>query len=180
MPDGWHYLDGKVRIDTEDGTHEGLLRAVERYLISNNKPTQGYVDMVNEQICRLHPQMCQGETLAFQGTKDSRVRTFVDDIIAWALRMRSNPAAQRMEEQSEAERRGSICAQCPQQKKWRHLCPNCVSEADQLLALIRNGRNVSMHRKLEGCAHYGHCNRTAVFLDKSTLAKDAPEGCWAR
>lgn len=186
MPDGWHFIqEGQFRIDA--GSYKDLLDAVQNWRIQNSRPVGDVDGDVIDYICTKFPQQCQmTPAVVAQAVQIFRQvgQRFVDAIIEWAHRVRGNPIVQRIETDREAERRGGICLNCVHNKEWENSCPNCVTEANRLLVMIRRNKDLapSLAKRMHGCKIQNHCNRTAVWLPKEVFipSPELPPHCWLK
>jgi hypothetical protein len=86
-----------------------------------------------------------------------------------------------------SEERAKICLGCPYNVvDWADDCKECTSKTIRDLASIRQGRATSYDSRLGACSIFGHCNKTAVQLDESSLKhrvnniERAPDFCWLK
>jgi hypothetical protein len=187
-PGGWHFLQARkdsepLRIEADSLLQ--LKEAVIRYRLQLSIDVGDVDREVEDYICGLTPSQCYRIGVNPEPPKGNKPGfiPLIQRIMAWREqvnlkqnRFYTNPP--------EAQRRAQICISCPHNVHWHTSCQPCNSDADTKLFLLRGGRQTGFDGDLHGCRVVGQCNRSAVWMDNSTLIKDnadqTPERCWLR
>jgi len=187
MPGGWHYKVEGVRRPYEAISYDDLIAKELQYRLENGLPVGDVQQDVDEYICSTFPNQChrvsRREAPAHGPTAPPRGKAsrFIDHLIQWGERIYESQRIELVLE-SEANDRAKVCVECKLNGEWRNLCPNCVTRAEQLFGIIRQGRDVARWRKLKACRLYRMDTRTAVWLRDTRCEPDlafiAPQNCW--
>lgn len=189
-PSGWHYKDAqegyRVPHQGEAANVQDLSDRLQEYRLQNQLPVGDPLGDIEAYICSNFPRNCtpheQGQEPIQQNASNPSSNRFVDTIALWAKGIYQNQD-RRLMPLSEAEQRAQACLRCPLNQPWENDCPNCVLNAQRILAIIRQGKDVGTHRKLHGCRAHGSCTRTSVHIEREFLgpvAEGAPDYCWMR
>lgn len=184
MPTGWHYMQGRFRINAEG--HEELIQNVIEWRVQNGTPVGDVESDVESYICSHFPDQCHPE---FRGIKKTIMQIppkannrFIDKLTQWGLSIKNLKESQDLVTDAEANRRGESCINCIHNVSWENQCKPCVANGLRLFTLIRKNRDSAHWRKLSACNLFNHCNRTAIFLNKDLIPMNdaAPDHCWIR
>ena len=189
-PGGWHYKDSvhgyRVPHTGEAPTPKILEDMLQEYRLENQLPVGDIIQDIENYICSNFPRNCTvGDqpplTIAQTQQAPSQTR-FVDLISGWA-----NTLYQRQDKRlipiAEVEQRSQACLRCPLNQVWENDCPQCVTNAQRVLSIIRQGKESSQWRRLHGCRAQGFCTRTAIHLEREFLgavAEGVPDYCWMK
>jgi hypothetical protein len=191
-PGGWHYEDPtgyRIPYKGEAPSKKDLIHAIMEYRLENRIPV-GHPEQELEQfLCTKFPRFCHPHDMGPAGTLTAAggqimdtipgPRT-VDHIAAWANALYEQAGRLEMATLKEADTRADVCRQCPMQKEWEGECPQCVTAAQRVLMIVRQGKEVTHWRKLKSCGGR-FCTRTAVHIAKQHLQQPpsgAPATCW--
>lgn len=188
LPGGWHYKCDAYRIP-----HKGelpnpkeVISGIMTYRLENNLPVGDPEGDLEEYVCANFPAWCRrapGEPIPVQTQQGTRN---VDLVLMWANEFYTKVGRLQLVPQKEADERAAICASCPLQMDWANDCPPCVTSAQRLMAILRQGKDTIEGNLggLRGCHAHGWDNRTAVHIDKQHLPPqanpNAPAQCWMR
>jgi hypothetical protein len=187
LPGGWHYAQADYRIPLkgELPSAKAVLDALLKHRLENNLPVGNPEGDLEAYVCEKFPTWCRrGDTVVPPPIHP--IRRNVDLVIGWANQLYVHVGRLTLVPQKEAEARAAICVRCPMQMRWANECPPCVTSAQRLLTILRQGKDTPQGPSgtLNGCACHGWDNRTAVHLDAVHLPPQAnptaPAECWVR
>ena len=181
-PGGWQYEDKEHRIEASG--YPELVQAELTWRLENQRLI-GCVECDIEQFYReRHPSWVTSGpvTAAVVDVPRPSFLSLVDRVQQWATAIYRNPQSQNFVSDHEALKRATKCVQCPRNREWRGSCAACNSNAEQVLTMVRKNRDIGASNQLQGCTSLGHCNRTAVWMQKSLIRfdEDVPANCWMR
>lgn len=188
LPGGWHYKDEtglRIPLRGELPGAKEVISAIMSYRLENNIPVGDPQRDLEDYVCKNFPTWCRKGS----GSPPINVNPVqgrnVDLVITWANALYNTQGRLQLVPQREAEQRATICEQCPAQMMWENDCPPCVTSAQRLLSILRQGRDTAVGQAstLHGCSLYKWDNRTAVHIDKvhlNTPEVGAPPPCWAK
>ena len=179
--------EGKFKV--ESISYDELIVAVINWRLQNQRPVGNAKGDVDLFICSNFPRQCQGRgpkgeinvraTVA-QKAQQAGAR-FVDRIILWATDAMNEGHGKDLEPAQEAARRAAICVACPRNSEWENSCPSCVTHAQRLMTIIRQGKDIpSLAPQLHACSDTDMCNRTSIWIKRHLLRKspNMPKACW--
>jgi hypothetical protein len=187
-PDGWHYLqEGKFRVDAS--SYDELIVAVINWRLQNQRGVGDAKGDIDQFICSNFPRQCQGVgpkgQINVRATVAQKALTagarFVDRIIQWAVDAMNEGHGKDLEPAQEAARRAAICVECPRNSTWENSCPSCVTHAQRLMTIIRQGKDIpSLAPRLHACSDTNMDNRTSIWIKRHLLRKspNMPKACW--
>lgn len=183
-PGGWTYAQNGLPHKITGSTYDDLINNITDARIHNNIPLGNPAKDHEEQFCQNFPSYCDPNSSQIQPEREvSDTETFRTKVASWAGNRYSSAGSIELVNEDEANVRGSICGQCPNNSEWRDGC-KCIGQIDRTLLLIRQGRETK--EKLLGCSCFGHDNQTAVWLPAKNLQhakknlETSPEFCWLR
>jgi hypothetical protein len=188
LPGGWHFIskDGyRIPLKSELPGPRDVIDAMVSYRLENNLPVGDPEGDLEEYVCNAYPTWCRRESGAPRPIQERPNLRNVDLVIGWANELYTKVGRLQLIPQKEAEERATICKACPKQMDWARDCPNCVTSAQRLLNILRQGKDTAVAQTADavrGCSIYGWDNRTACHLDKQHLPQQpnpgAPAECW--
>lgn len=187
----WHYevAPGVVMTAVNE---EGLTKQIFEYRMRHNIPIGDIERDIDRYYCERWPSCCHKEDADWSpggdGPASPPSEPFVNRVARWAslLLHRLPRGGFQLVPDSEATRRGTICAGCPKNQPWRVGCKGCSNATATLLAQLRNLKSSKSHASLYGCQIGGWDNATAVWMDVQQLeltdAQKAglPDRCWRK
>jgi hypothetical protein len=186
LPGGWHYEDAagyRIPLRGELPSAQSVIDALMQHRLENNIPVgDPQADMENF-VCSRFPTYCRPKTPTLPPARPHGTRN-VDIVTEWANALYVNVGRLALVPAREAQARSETCVRCPMQMSWAEDCPPCVTSAQRLLMILRQGKDVPLGPSgtLNGCACHGWDNRTAVWFDRAHLPPKAnpgaPEMCW--
>jgi len=188
LPGGWHYKDKagyRIPLRGELPGAKEVIAAIMQHRLENNIEVGDPQADLENYVCTNFPQWCRrGATQPPININPVQGRN-VDVVITWANALYTTVGRLQLVPQREAEARAQVCEACPAQMMWENDCPPCVTSAQRLLSILRQGRDTQpgLSSTLHGCALYKWDNRTACHVDKvhlNTQEVGAPPPCWAR
>lgn len=181
-PNGFHFPEGEVVLRA--GSFAELVAVVEAYRAENGIPYKDVAPEVNEYFCSRWPHFCNiydtPDTLHGYVSPVAEPQ-LLNQLQSWSAALLNAQSEPLMVDSGEAEARAAICNRCEKNVRWKSGCGTCISVIERTTAAIRSARDTTTSRKLMACSVMRHCNRTAVWLDKtvfSTPAEPLPEACW--
>lgn len=194
MPGGWHYKDQSGYRIPHEGELSGpkeVIDAILTYRLQNMRPVGNPEADFHNYVCTTFPTWCvpdAGEMLQAANaalTGPSGQPRIVDIITAWATALYDHVGKLKLVPINEAEKRSEACRGCPHNVQWQGECPPCVTNAQRLLVIIRQGREATPWRKLHACTCWNFDTRTAVHLEKehfdiSKMPALRPSFCWLK
>lgn len=185
IPHGGWWFD-KHRASTFDE----LVSIVTKYRVSNGIPLGNVVAEIEDQICSRDPKRCRDVKPAALNT--SMVTKFIQ------LMYRFKAKGSKLIDQSEAERRASICQICPENKPEQEArsvvkCKSCAKKLLDRMATgginmirtqILKGKSTSKDGDLKTCAVCGCDNKLSVWIPLDVLKVSETEKvqfpgvCW--
>jgi hypothetical protein len=183
FPGGYHFFEGDVRLDSHFDL-DNLYEVVKAYRANNNLPVGDVVGDVNRQLCGRVPTFCHGvdsvEVNFSSVERPTPQGDLLNDVVTWASNLLATGEQIKLVSDTEASRRSSICAACPNNANFRGGCTPCIDNALRVCASVRQARDVGMSKILGGCHVLRHDNRTAIFIEKDQLSKarNLPDSCW--
>jgi hypothetical protein len=188
LPSGWHYKDPsgyRIPLKGELPNPQEVIAALMEYRLENNIEVGSPEGDLEEYVCSTFPTWCRREAGTPQPIQTVPGRRNVDLVIGWANHLYVHVGRLQLIPQKEAEERANICKNCPMQMEWSRDCPPCVTSAQRLLSILRQGKDtaVAQNGEVRGCQVYGWDNRTACHIDKQHLPPpnpNAPPACWMR
>jgi hypothetical protein len=195
-PGGWHYVhieNGQIQYRiphvSELPSLNAVVDAITHYRLENRLPVGDPQGDYENWLCSTHPRFCREHL--FEANHISANLTapagqrHVDRINGWANSLYAAVPKLKMVPMAEADQRAQTCLQCPLNVQWEGECPACVTSAQRLLLIIRQGRDSHYGKKLHACSGTGMCTRTAIHIERehfppqSTYAS-LPEPCWLK
>lgn len=180
-PPGWVYYIPETKVKIEADDYEELIEMIYwNYHINKIEPPHNLDALVQNDICKQSPTgICD---------KPNKFVILPIDIMrgttAFAIMMKQGKGA--FVDQEEAERRASICAECPLNVRN----PGCYSckGFKFLIEKVKKGRNTSKDDKLNVCAVCKCFTKALVHVDlgiiKATTrvshASRYPNHCWKK
>lgn len=186
-PGGWHFeVAPGLKITGE--TYEKLLDRVFEYRIRGGRPIGNIRDEVDKYYCSRWPEACVREPsdYGFSSVRNLDPMSTRVSRHATMLAQKQNSGGFDLVNQDVAERRASVCADCPMNVVWKTGCSSCSSALSRLLISLRRLRNTQKDSKLMACKVCGHDNQTEVHLPEDIVKasdeelKELPENCWKR
>lgn len=188
-PRGFHYVDPsgyRVPHTGEATSLENLMDLLITYRLENNLPVNDVRLDIENYICNNFPNMCaiQVANSPFYGAAlpAPQGQRRVDLVAAWANSLYEHAAKLNLVTENEAMERAARCKGCPCNEAWENECPPCVTNAQRLLTIARQSRDVSDPGKMHYCSYYKFDTRTAVWLDLAHFVprQNPPEVCWLK
>lgn len=190
--DGWVYyqqIEGIEPMRIEGDGLDDLIRRVVQERLNRRIDVSNVAEEVEDAICeRSSKSQCRPKPKDLRPGAVVRVRKitplgsriydFIDKIHA----VNGRPLVY----DEIASRRADICRACPQNIAWHTSCAPCNSKIENILFMLRMGRETKSTRKIAGraCRALGICTRSAAFLDVEKMGLSfsgkAPAGCWVR
>lgn len=188
LPTGWHFVSPqgyRIPLKGELPSAKAVIDAIMQYRLENNVPVGDPQADMEAFVCSTYPTYCRPKNQVVPPPNAGPKGGNVDLIVAWANALYVQVGRLALVPQKEAEERAATCIRCPMQMDWASGCPPCVTSAQRLLSILRQGKDVStgLSGTLKGCSCYGWDNRTAVHLDLSHLPPvnpASPDFCWVR
>lgn len=189
LPGGWHYNDPsgyRIPLKGELPNPGAVIEALMSYRLENNLPVGSPEADLEEFVCATYPTWCRRTPDAPRPLKERVPARNVDLVIGWANELYTKVGRLQLIPQKEAEERATTCRACPLQMNWSSDCPPCVTSAQRLLSILRQGKDTAAAQdgQLKGCAAFGWDNRTACHIDRQHLPPqpnpNAPAECWMR
>lgn len=181
-PGGWQYEDAEHR--TEASGYPELVQAELTWRLQNQRVVGCVECDIEKYYAQKHPQWVTPGAVHIQvfDIPTRPIGQLSDRVHRWAIDLYRNPASQSFVTDHEALTRANRCVQCPRNKEWKGSCATCNNNAEQLLTMIRKNRDIGASNQLQACSAMGHCNRTAVWMQKDLISfsDDAPASCWMR
>lgn len=185
-PGGWHFpVDAKVKLEAHD--KKTLLDRMFEYRIRNGIPTGNEEADLDNYICTKWKDACNKEPKDYgHPTKRYASENLLYRVSRWAASIidRMPRGGYPIIARTEADKRGAICAACPQNKNWRTGCRGCSGSTVSLLNQAR--RMQKSPPGLMGCQIAGWDNGTAVFFPNERLPiseemrQSLPDNCWRK
>ena len=184
-PGGYSYDDPKGGT-ISGGNWPEVIRKLRDFRIRAKLPVGAPEKEIFEQFCARYPEMCKPSISpenAKQGfVVDTREVAFPRLVMNWlaAAYTRINRGRLGFVSQEEAYRRAAICANCPSQAVWTTLCTGCNKNIHLLVdEVMRQRKENSISRGLQGCTTHGEDVRMAVHLDQAeSKTPKKPPHCW--
>lgn len=182
-PNGFHFPEGKVILRA--GSLQELVSVVEAYRAENDIPYKDVEPEIHEYFCSRWPNFCHfyDNEQALQQPFVSPVAkpTLLNDLQAWSSSIINQQNEPLGVDAGVAEARADICKRCDHNVKWKSGCGSCINAVERTTAAIRSARDTTTSKTLGACNVMRHCNRTAVWLDKTAFLNPAsplPKACW--
>lgn len=185
-PNGWHFPVTAQNILRADSL-ELLVDQVFTYRLRNGiKPGNVRAD-IDRYYCARWPSFCVREPIDYGIPNAPGSSEKLDKRVAQgaAILMHAMPqGGYKLVNSDEAERRASICAQCPRNKNWKVSCSSCNSSLVQVLQQIKSLRATKLDVRLFACEVTGRDNGVEVHLPNDIVAATQeeipllPPGCW--
>lgn len=164
---GFYFMEGQVKLT--GGSLPQLKQTVKEHRESNGKDIGDYEREVEEQICSRWPTGCRGGKQSF-----SKMVLKFTQVVSNMLKQGWN-----LEDQAEAERRASICADCPMnlpsKEARKGICSGCQKLSDaalkKLAPTLLQGRVTSHNDKLKTCAGCGCDNSIAIWIPLDVIKR---------
>jgi hypothetical protein len=188
LPGGWHYRDAsgyRIPAKSELASAQAVIDALMSYRLENNIAVGDPTGDLENYVCLSFPTWCRRRQDVVPPANPPGQRN-VDLVIGWANELYTKIGRLQLVPQKEADARAETCARCPMQMSWAADCPPCVTSAQRLLTILRQGKDTVLGPtgRLQGCSCHGWDNRTAVHLDVVHLPlqanPSAPDFCWVR
>jgi hypothetical protein len=183
-PGGWKYEHPQTGIVYQALNYSVLIGELRRKLIPCPPDLEAIVQaQICERIHSLRPDLCRVRGMV--NTVQQHNYNF-DDVVSFLKSMKSM-IAEGTVSQEEANRRASICVNCPLNSNVTGCLP-CSGLASVAQSLIGNKKTPADHL-LKMCGVCGCVNKVKVWvkketLDKLTTVKDNqdkyPVGCWQK
>jgi hypothetical protein len=182
-PNGFHFPEGDVILRGDSVPH--LVSVIEAYRAENGIPYKDVEPEIYEYFCSRWPYFCQ-----FYDTEQHLQKPFVspvaeptllNDLQSWSAAIINQQNAPLMVSGDVAEARAEICKRCDNDVRWKSGCGSCINAVERTTAAIRSARDTTTSKRLGACKVMRHCNRTAVWLDKTAFlnpAQPLPSACW--
>lgn len=199
-PGGWRYAENGKMIVDDAVSYEDLINKLSQYRAFCGLPLGNPQQDIDRYICATYPNMCGGHApepeegvdqveLSYGQPVQKKPR---ERVMNWAVNRMQKAGQIEFVDAEEADRRASICAQCPMQVQWNEPiegCPGCqayVEEADTKLIKLRANKASAYVLNLYGksCKVAGHDLETACWLEAPALlhrrnySGQFPKQCW--
>ena len=167
-PGGFHIEVEGLRID--GSSYQDVAEKLLRYRLQNSLPPGNPMAEVLDYVCGRWPHFCS-DTAPVSPSQQKPAPSLSARVTAWMAalyrNLRGTSAEQNYVNQSEADRRASICLSCPFHVEWRRGCSSCIDGTQRIGYTFRGGRQAANEAKLMSCALIGHEAKTAVWVKSS-------------
>ena len=182
---GWRYLQPESGMMIRSTSLNNLIDAVREHRVANGYSIQMDFDrVVEEGVCKEIPGACHEvpDRLLPLRMKLANVMRFTMTLGESILK-----GSPRVDDK-EANRRASICSDCPANVRVDG-CGGCNSgKVNELVGKITGAKPTSHDNKLESCKYCGCFNKAQVWfpldlLQKHTseeIQKELPQHCWKK
>lgn len=188
-PGGWWFeMGGGVTL--RGATKELLIKVVFEHRLRNNIEIGDIAREIDHQYCSRYPAYCSKEATDFGHPRNATTssETMMNRVSRWGATMAAKMprGGWPLVGQGEAERRGEICAHCPNNVPWRGGCAGCSRSAATLLTQVKGLRKTAWDSRVWGCASTGWENSVAINIQSESLPITAeqkahlPENCWRK
>jgi hypothetical protein len=148
---------------------EALLRSIKEWRRANSVPIGlGFDDEVEQAVCEKYAVECQAPPHG----KPRVIRLSLSNVlqgtkVLLAFKLAGSPYV----DQSEAERRASICAICPMNVDYAKPCGGNCGGLKEIVTTIVGGRKTSLNDRLKACSICGCVNAAHLLIPLDILAK---------
>tara|TARA_R110002020_G_scaffold265840_7_gene480666 strand:+ start:3012 stop:3599 length:588 start_codon:yes stop_codon:yes gene_type:complete len=184
-PDGWRYMQRESRQLLRSTSFNNLVDAVRDHRVANGYPIQmDFEREVEEGVCLQIPEACKEapDRLLPLRLKIANVMRFT--ITLGESILKGSPRV----DSTEANRRASICSDCPANVRAEG-CGGCNStRVNELVEKLTGAKPTNHDDKLESCKYCGCFNKAQVWFPLDLLQKhtseeireELPENCWKK
>lgn len=187
-PGGFHFIEKHNGVEIRIDSHsvEDTAKALLQFRLNNGIPPGNPQQDVFNFICGQWPHFCHDNTADYMQTPvPVREEHMSRRAVNWMVRL-WNLGANNEIPASEADRRASICANCPLNVDYiGGACAPCIESLDRLAFVWRRQRTTPDDAKLKGCRATGQLNVVAVQANQLPPLADGDlerldAGCWRR